>query len=231
MTVSRSLPSDWPKRSQLSERSLEESDEYRWLARIYDPITGPFLNAIRRYVAEMIRKAGYGKVLDLCCGTGRQCILLHSMGVCAVGVDLSRAMLSVAKEKSPSFIPYIRQDVANLGFRDNCFEAIIICLALHEKPSGKREAILEQAVRVLAPGGRLYLLDFASPAGPAGRAMRLGIAGVERLAGRDHYANYRSYIRAGGMSGVTAGFPLKREKGGIYFWRGNMELVVLSPQK
>lgn len=203
-------------------------DEYGRLARIYDPLTSPFLDRIRRYVAERAKLAGCGRVLDICCGTGRQCLFLHRTGMDAVGVDLSPAMLAVARAALPASVPCLRQDAARLGFADHVFHGAIIFLALHEKPQGTREAILREAARVVLPGGFLFLVDFARPRGAAGWALRFGLAAIERVVGREHYANFRSYTGQGGLAGITSGLSLQPAGEGASFFAGNIELTVFS---
>ena len=204
-------------------------DEYSRLARIYDPVTAPFLDPIRRSVARRAKQAGCRRVLDVCCGTGRQCLFLHRSGIQATGVDLSPTMLSVARKKSPAAVGYARQDAARMGFADNSFQGAIICLALHEKPSEAQKAILRETARVLVPGGSLFLVDFVVPSGLAGRAMRLALAGVERMAGREHYANFRAYTALGSMARLRAEMPFEAEKTGSRFLAGNIELAVFKP--
>ena len=203
-------------------------DEYARLARIYDPLTAPFLDRIRRYTAERVRRAGCERVLDICCGTGRQCLFLHQAGINAVGVDRSAAMIDVARTGTPASVACLRQDAAKLGFADHVFHGAIICLALHEKPEGTRQAIVREAVRVLVPGGLLLLIDFAPPRGAVGRTLRLGLSLVERLVGREHYANFRSYTIQGGLAGMTSGLPLCLIGGEVRFLAGNIQFAVLS---
>lgn len=204
-------------------------DEYGRLARIYDPVTAPFLDPIRRSVAQRAEQAGCSRVLDVCCGTGRQCLFLHRSGIQATGVDLSPAMLSVARRKSPAAVAYSRQDAADMGFADNSFHGAILCLALHEKPYETQKAILRETARVLVPGGSLFLVDFAVPHGLAGRAMRLGLACVERVAGREHYANFRAYTDMGSMARLRAEMPFEGVERGNRFLAGNVELAVFVP--
>ena len=220
---------DEPRRTHASP-NRNARDEYGRLARIYDPLTGPFLDGIRRRVARLAREGGCSRVLDVCCGTGRQCVFLHREGVDAAGVDLSPAMLAVARSRSPSSVPFFRQDAAELGFADHSFHAAIICLALHEKSVDKREAILREAVRVVRPAGRVFLVDFAPPRGAAGGSIRLGLAAIERLVGREHYANFRSYVAAGGLPGLMNGMPLEPTGEGSRFFAGNIELAAFIPR-
>jgi len=209
-----------------SQGNSGSKDEYGRLARVYDPATSPFLDRIRRVVAKRVREAGCRRILDICCGTGRQCVLFHEEGLDAVGVDLSPSMLAVARRGSPSSVSFFRQDAAELGFSDHSFHAATICLALHEKPAGTREAILREAIRVVRPEGLLFLLDFAPPKGVTGRALRLGLAAIERLVGREHYANFRSYTAADGLPGLTSGMSLEAAGERGRFFAGNLELAV-----
>jgi demethylmenaquinone methyltransferase/2-methoxy-6-polyprenyl-1,4-benzoquinol methylase len=204
-------------------------DEYGRLARIYDPVTAPFLDPIRRSVTRRAEQAGCRSVLDVCCGTGRQCLFLHQSGIQATGVDLSPAMLAEARRRSPAAVVYSRQDAAHMGFADNSFHGAVICLALHEKPHETQKAILRETARVLVPGGSLFLADFVVPRGLAGRAMRLALAGVERIAGREHYANFRAYSARGGMAGLRAEMPFVAEGQGSRFLAGNVELAEFMP--
>ena len=69
----------------------------RW-AETYDPVYSYVTEDIPFYVEEA-RRAG-GPVLELGCGTGRVAIPIADAGVDVVGVDLSEAMLAVARRKA-----------------------------------------------------------------------------------------------------------------------------------
>jgi ubiquinone/menaquinone biosynthesis C-methylase UbiE len=127
-------------------------------------------------------------VLDVACGPGnftRDFAAAASEGL-VVGLDASASMLTAAaRETEANNVAYLRADACALPFRDGSFEAVCCFAALYliENPI----LALEEAVRVLAPGGRLALLSSCNraplPVGPLGAAVR-GLTGV-RIFERD----------------------------------------------
>lgn len=181
-------------------------DEYARIAPLYDTATAWALDPIRRQVARLA--AGRSPALDVCCGTGRQCLHLQRGGLRTVGLDISAAMLGEAASLPPG-ASFVRGDAARLPFADARFAFTCVTLALHEKPPGLRPAIVSEMVRVTAPGGRLALVDYLTPAGGFQRAATLAFKAVERLAGREHHAFYAHYMAGGGLEGLLAGLGLR----------------------
>jgi len=102
-------------------------------------------------------------VLDIGTGTGRMLELFASRYERALGIDLSPAMLAVARTNlERAAIDHARVrlgDVMNLPVLRDSFDLVIIHQVLHflEDPAGA----IAEAARVLAPGGRLLIVDFA----------------------------------------------------------------------
>ncbi|WP_022663445.1 class I SAM-dependent methyltransferase [Paucidesulfovibrio longus] len=208
------------------------TDEYAGIARAYDPLLNPFLDRPRLGVTELVLRclrsfeseeeqgsaaAPPPPVLDLCCGTGRQAVLLRREGLRVQGVDISPAMLDVARRQSPPDIVYYEEDASATHFADRSFGCVCVSMALHEKAPALREAIVEEALRLLLPGGSLVLLDYRLPETWSGRAMMRLSALVERMAGREHYANYRQFLAGGGMRALLGASRLPFRRVETYF--------------
>jgi len=94
-----------------------------------------------------------GKILDLCCGSGRNFIKIKGN---FYGVDFSEEMLRYAREKADklgidAFIQKTEAD--KLPFEDNFFDASVFIDALHCIESKEaREKALHELFRVLKPG-------------------------------------------------------------------------------
>ncbi len=114
-------------------------------------------------VLEALGDGALGDLLDLGTGTGRMLEIVAPRVERAVGIDLSREMLSVARanlEKANLHNCTIRQgDVYQLPFADQSFDAAIFHQVLHyaDRPS----LAIAEAARMLRPGGRLVIVDFA----------------------------------------------------------------------
>ncbi|MCK6449422.1 MAG: metalloregulator ArsR/SmtB family transcription factor [Alphaproteobacteria bacterium] len=112
---------------------------------------------------EMLPRQGIADLLDIGTGTGRMLELFAERVEHAVGIDMSREMLAVARanlDKTGRRNCLVRQgDMYQLPLPDRSFDAVIIHQVLHyaDEPA---EAIAE-AARVLRPGGRLVVVDFA----------------------------------------------------------------------
>jgi len=172
-------------------------DEYERIAPHYDRAVGAFLRPVHRAVLDALPTPG--PLLDLCCGTGLLTAMAASRGRTAVGVNLSPAMLARANQAHPG-LRFIHADGASLPFAPATFAAVAICFALHEKPDATARAMLAEARRVTAPGGALLVADYRAPRGPEPltRLTGLGVAVIERLAGREHFAHYHAFYRSGG---------------------------------
>ena len=106
---------------------------------------------------------GGGRLLDIGTGTGRVLELLAPHYRAALGIDASKAMLALARTRLAkpglSHCAVRLADMYRLPLADGSFDTAVLQMVLHyaEDPAG---AVAETA-RVLAPGGRLIVVDLA----------------------------------------------------------------------
>lgn len=131
-----------------------------YVAARFDQLEGRFkpgvgeddmrLAAIRRSIGA-VRGA---RVLDLGCGKGRFAGRLSDLGAQVVGLDVSRGMLGAAARRG---LPCVQASGKRLPFRDRSFDAVV-AVEVFEHLSAI-EPVLQEARRVLCPGGRLIVID------------------------------------------------------------------------
>ena len=100
------------------------------------------------------------EVLDIGCGTGSLSVLLSSMGYTVTAIDSSPAMVALARQKAKSASSLVAIHVMDacrprLGPRQ--FDVIVcrhLLWALPEPPK-----VVKRWVEMLAPGGRLILIE------------------------------------------------------------------------
>jgi ArsR family transcriptional regulator len=122
---------------------------------------------VERAIVRLLGRDSLGSVLDAGTGTGRMLELLSPYIKRGIGIDVSPDMLAIARDKlgqAGAFNCQVRRgDVYRLPFADGDanggFDAVLFHQVLHflDDP----QAALREAVRVLAPGGRVLIVDFA----------------------------------------------------------------------
>lgn len=141
------------------------------------------------------------KVIDICCGTGKQALYFSKAGAVAYGIDNNsksvdkannRKMLSNDQNSS-----FQLSDAANLPFEDHFFDYACISLALHEKSYDLALKVLKEASRVIKKSGKIIIIDYAYPM--PFNAEHLLILFFEILAGKKHFNFFRKYLKKGGL--------------------------------
>jgi demethylmenaquinone methyltransferase / 2-methoxy-6-polyprenyl-1,4-benzoquinol methylase len=102
-------------------------------------------------------------VLDLACGTGDLCRELEGAGLAPVGVDLSYGMLAAARTDAP----LVQGDALRLPVRPGTADGVTCGFALRNLV--ELPPFLAELARVLRPGGRIALLEVATPPNPVMR--------------------------------------------------------------
>ena len=119
-----------------------------------------------RVEAELLRRLpseGIADLLDIGTGTGRILELVAGRVGRGIGIDLSRDMLIVARanlQGAGIANCQVRQaDMYRLPWTVPSFDAVTIHRVLHYAEDPAR--VIAEAARVLRPGGRLLIVDFA----------------------------------------------------------------------
>lgn len=103
------------------------------------------------------------ELLDIGTGTGRVLELVGKDVRSAVGLDISREMLAIARtnlDKAGLTNCQVRQgDMYQTPFAAGRFDAVSLHMVLHYATDPRM--CLREAARVLKPGGRIILVDFA----------------------------------------------------------------------
>jgi demethylmenaquinone methyltransferase/2-methoxy-6-polyprenyl-1,4-benzoquinol methylase len=154
---------------------------------MFDAIAGryDFLNHFlsagldTRWRARAMREAQLpprARVLDLCTGTADLAIAaVHAEPTArVVGVDFAGAMLGIALDKLrrralDARISLVRGDATNIPVRDRWADAATIGFGIRNVANP--ELALRELARVIAPGGRLVILEFGEPVIPGIRAL------------------------------------------------------------
>jgi len=192
--------------------------------RIYDPLLSGPLKPLRKAILNALPKDKNSTILDLCCGTGEQLLTMERAGYKNLhGLDLDPSMIAYAKRNS-TLIHFFEGDAANTGFPAASFDIVMTSLAIHDKNQALREAIINETLRLLKPGGFALAADFCFD----DRTKFMGrflITAVEAFAGGEHYRNFKDYTKRGGMLKVIPSDMFKIQevaravKGAIVVWK------------
>ena len=218
-------------RYKISEPSKNE-DPYRRIAQIYDRLFEPVNGGLRVLGLRMFPPFEGMTVLDVGCGTGIHLERYQKTGCDVFGIDLSPAMLEVARERLGENANLLLADASDMPFSDDQFDLVIMTTVLHEMPQSVRSAVIHEAKRVLKEDGRLLLIDFhTGPVRPLkGWLYKGAITLVEFIAGGEHYKNYRFFLANNGLPGLIASHGLSVDKERIVAG-GNMALFLLHSEK
>ncbi|MCW4051863.1 MAG: class I SAM-dependent methyltransferase [Candidatus Bathyarchaeota archaeon] len=97
------------------------------------------------------------RILDAGCGAGVPCAkLLIQAGFDVVGVDFSTSMLKMAKKNVPE-VAFIKEDLTNLGFRDNSFDGLVALYSIIHVPREMHTSLYQSFHRILKPDGLMLI--------------------------------------------------------------------------
>lgn len=130
------------------------------IARDYDRMNHLMTASLDRCWRKRAVQGLHGKVLDVACGTGDMVVELLRQGCSVTGVDLSKEMMAIAKRKAPQ-AEYWLADVERLPFGDVSFDAVTCAFGVRNFVH--LEQGLHEMLRVLKPGGRMVILELATP--------------------------------------------------------------------
>lgn len=145
-------------------------------------------------ILDRLQLGGGERVLDVGCGRGAVLIACAKRLPAgrAVGVDLWRTQdqsgndpsmttANAAAEHVADRIELHTADMTELPFADATYDLVLSSLAMHNLPVlAARYTALEEAVRVLKPGGRLVVADIRTTRQYAEHLRSLGVGEVTR---------------------------------------------------
>jgi ubiquinone/menaquinone biosynthesis C-methylase UbiE len=141
-----------------------------------------FFKGGREWVASQAK----GEVLELAIGTGRN-LSYYPPDVVLTGIELSPAMLAIARQRAQTLgraIDLQVGDVEMLPFPDGRFDTVVCTLALCTIPHPRQA--LQEAWRVLRPGGHLLLLEHVRSPAWSVRALQYVLEPLSVRFGADH---------------------------------------------
>jgi ubiquinone/menaquinone biosynthesis C-methylase UbiE/DNA-binding transcriptional ArsR family regulator len=146
-------------------RAAAAQDYFRSHAAQWDRIRKLHVadEAVEAAIRDALAERPFKSLLDLGTGTGRILEMFGADITRGLGIDLSLDMLQLARERIERAglrRCSVRQgDIYDLAVHAGSFDVVIVHQVLHFLDDGARA--IREAARLLAPGGRLLVVDFA----------------------------------------------------------------------
>lgn len=196
--------------------NINMKDQYKNIAGWYDRIFEPMNSGLRKIGLKMYPVQPGMDILDIGCGTGAHLKLYQDKNCNVFGVDLSPAMLQIAEKKLGKNANLQQIDATETGFADNKFDLILSSTVLHEMSPQVRSDVLKEAKRILKNDGHIIIIDFhpGRVKNIKGIYSKVIITISEIIAGREHYKNYRNFIKNGGLPSLLelSDFVIEQKK-------------------
>lgn len=163
MTVKPYATEEGSKREQVELMFDRISPKYDLLNRLCSLGTD---QSWRRKVIRSVGKEPVERLLDVATGTADLAIMGSKVAKQVTGADISAGMLAhgrtkVEKAGLEDRIELVQADAADLPFPDASFDAITVAFGVRNFEDLAQG--IAGMVRVLRPGGRLFVLEFSRP--------------------------------------------------------------------
>ncbi|NNC95428.1 MAG: methyltransferase domain-containing protein [Chitinophagales bacterium] len=146
-----------------TERAKEAKDDLHAVCtRDVKGIRNQIMDRVQsRILSNFIKNESFAgkEILELGCGVGRWVPFFRQFGLKYSGVDISKEMLEIVKEKYPDidFSEYNPGD--RLKYDDNHFDYIVSITVLHHNPQEDQKKIIKELSRILKPGGKIFIME------------------------------------------------------------------------
>jgi SAM-dependent methyltransferase len=125
--------------------------------QVRDRLDGaPYLRSALALFADMVRTGGGGPTADVGCGPGHVTAHLHELGIDAFGIDLSPAMIDLARRDHPGQ-RFEVGSMTDLRLADASVAGLLAFWSLIHIPDETVPSVFGHFRRVLRPGGPLLL--------------------------------------------------------------------------
>lgn len=194
-----------------SRRSFIPAAGRDWRLPFYDLLAKALgADQGRRRLVEGSVAGPSARLLEIGCGTGSLLVLLKEAhpGAEVVGLDPDANALARARRKAERASVTMRFDQGfadTLPYDDASFDRVFSSLMFHHLSLREREESLREVRRVLRPGGRLHLLDFAGPSCAAEGRIARRIHSSDQLKDNDEEVILRQLSAAGLTDAVVSG--------------------------
>jgi SAM-dependent methyltransferase len=118
--------------------------------------TKPLERALLAAFAELVQTHDAGPVADIGCGPGHVTAHLQALGPTTFGIDLSSAMVALARQAHPD-LRFDEGSMTALDLADGVLGGILAFYSIIHTPPQQLPAVFTEFHRVLAPGGHLLL--------------------------------------------------------------------------
>ncbi len=105
-----------------------------------------------------------GNVLDVGCGTGENALYLAEKEFSVTGVDLTNRAIAAARAKAAERrlrVDFREGNALSLDFKEGVFDNVIDSGLFHIFPDDDRPVYAREVARVLARGGKYFMLCFS----------------------------------------------------------------------
>ena len=172
--------------------AFKHTSDYTPVAPYYDRTRNMPEALLDECFRRIIDRAGLDRnsqVLDAGCGTGQLSFPLVRAGFSVIGIDVSQAMLDIARSKTKpgDRVDFVVADVRSMEFRAGIFDAVVISKLFQHV--GNWESAVDEIIRVTKDGG---LFIHISDKGAFGNAVRLKFTECAQARG---YSNQYPGIR------------------------------------
>ena len=189
----------------------EQDDKKHWYdGKLYNYLIDPATEDTRKIISSLIENDS--KVIDIGCGTGSLVFYLSEKCKYVTGVELSKKMVkyanSIKEEKNTSNVKFIHGNVEQISKLTNeRFDYAVFSLSLHEMKSETRAIALDEIKKV---ADRIIIYDYLVKTNTSIQKVSNSI--VEFLAGKEHFENYKTFLKENGIFRLLEDGKFKVEK-------------------
>ena len=187
---------------------------------------------VEQAMRTVLGKGPFDFLVDLGTGTGRVLEVFADCTRRGLGLDVNQTMLSYARSKlSAAALDHVEVrhgDIYAVSLPDSCADCVVMHHVLHflSEPS----LAIEEATRILAPGGQLLIVDFA----PHNLEYLRRDHAHERLGFSDQQV--RAWVEAAGLTGfdsvtLTSAGKAADKKLTVTLWTAHQQKKISQSRK